>query len=119
MTGFAGDGGHVLVYVGQPVGMSLLRIVAGLAASHGALKLGSDVVLGALPTGKIMVWLLKIFADIQHARVVEQVIGLGLLGLIGMSGIIQRIVAVGALQLALGVDIPGPVEFVLATQVHT
>ena len=98
--------------------MSLVRIVTGVAAAHGAFELRRNVELRALAAGEVVIWFLQIFADIQDARIVKQMIGFRLLGFICMGRIVQGIVTIGALQLSFGVNIPGAIEIFLAAQVH-
>jgi hypothetical protein len=65
--------GHVALGVRQPF-VRIRSIMACFTAPHSIFQFGSNRVLGALPAGKIMVWLVQIIPDLQSARVVRQVL---------------------------------------------
>ena len=97
VAGFAGNGRHVGVYVREPVGMPLAGIVAGVTAAHGAFELGCNVELRALSAGKIMVGSLEIFADIQSAGVVFEMLWIISPGFECVGRIVQCVMTVGAI----------------------
>ena len=118
----ARDGVQVACGVGQPL-VRGLGVVAAIAAAHGVGQLGGDGALSrgvALPlmSSKIVHGALQILAQVQTPRVEGQVVGAGGGAFLEVDRVVEREVAVGALHLAGGVDVPGPREVGLAGQVH-
>ena len=103
--------------IGQPVPVADRGIVTVLAATHGALVFGRHVDLRALAPRDIVIGSLQVLVDVEGARLIAQVRRTSALDHIDVRRIVQRVVAVRALQLALGVDIPGPAQFAFAGQI--
>ena len=77
-----------------------------------------DGALGAVAAGKLVHGLVEVLAQLQAARVEGQVIGAGLGALLVVNRVVERVVAVGAVHLALGMHIPASGEGVFILQVH-
>ena len=105
--------------IGQPGLMAGSGVMAVFATAHRALVFGRQIELGALSTGEVVVRPTQILVDLERARVVAQMGGIVALGLAQVRRIVQGVVAIGALQLALCMDIPGLAQFALAGQIHT
>ncbi len=93
--------------------------MARFAATHSALVLGGNGELRALTAGKVVIGTLQIFADRKFARVVEQVFESGTSFFLGVDRVVDREVAVSALQTAFGVNIPGTGQIGFAGNVNT
>ena len=105
MAAFAGERAHVPVGVGQPVVRGLL-VVARFAAAHGVIQGRVEIALGALSLREVVYGAVKILAHVDPARIKLDVIRAILLGFLEVNRVVQRIVAVGTFDHALGVDIP-------------
>ena len=97
--------------------MGVLGVVTPVAAAHriGQLRRAGGLRHGAL--GEIVQRALHILAQVQAPRVERQVIGPGGRTFLEVDRVVEREMAVGALDLARGVDVPGAAQLGLAGQV--
>ena len=108
---------QVAVLVGQPV-VGGLGAVAGIATAHRAGLLRRHLIGEARAARQIVQRLVQVLAQLEPARIKRQVLRPGALGLLEVHRVVERVVTVGALHPALGVNIPGPCQILLAHQVH-
>ena len=98
---------HVPFGIRQPILVRCDGVVARLAAAHGGLAFRRHLELRALAARQGVVGPLDVLADLQASRVIKQMGKLVVLRLLVVHRVVERVMAVGAFQAALGVDVPG------------
>ena len=105
------------VCVRQPI-VSGIGVVAIFAVTHGVFDVGGDHALCAIATSKLMQGLFQIFAKFKAAWVKKQVVRACCAAFLIIKWVVERVMAVGAFELAFCVNIPRASEGFFICQIH-
>ena len=95
-----------------------LNAVARFAAAQCIVQLRGNGALRALPFGELVQRAVEVFAEVDTARVEDEVRGPRLVGFLVVDGVVERIVAFNAGHDALGMDVPGAAEGFFVAQIQ-
>ncbi len=117
VAAFAAEAGEVQFGVGQPI-VGGLGHVAGFAAAHGVGVFRGHQTLGRFAPGEVVVRLDQVVAEVHAPGVKGQMLRAGVHRLLVVDGVVDREVTVGALHVALGVDVVGAGQFILVRHIE-